>query len=217
MGMFKTEEERLIFCNSKVGLRFNKLEILEYAFKKGNVNFYKCRCDCGNTKTIRIAYLVSGHTKTCGCLVYEKAKMCHYKKHGVSKTKLYAVWRTMISRCESPNNENYKNYGQRGISVCSEWKSVLNFYNWANENGYKIGLTIDRIDTNGNYEPNNCRWATPKEQSNNRRNNVLIEHNGVTKTIAAWSYELGGCPHLIGQRIGNGWSIERAITTKIRK
>ena len=100
--------------------------------------------------------------------------------------KLYLVWETMKNRCENPNRAKYKDYGARGIEVCDEWHNTENFCKWALENGYEEGLQIDRIDNNGNYEPNNCRWVTPKENSRNRRNTVYLTVNGETKCVAEW-------------------------------
>lgn len=107
--------------------------------------------------------------------------------HGLSYTKEYAIWKNMLRRCENPKEKRYKDYGGRGISVCKEWHDIETFYKWTKDSGYKEGLTIDRIDVNGNYEPNNCRWATQKEQVNNERRNIKVEFNGVVHTLAEWS------------------------------
>ena len=106
----------------------------------------------------------------------------HYMKH----TKLYSVWNQMRNRCSNPNDKSYKRYGAKGISVCEEWRDFRVFYPWAIQNGYKEGLTLDRIDPSGNYEPSNCRWITNKEQQRNRGNNVRLSHDGKCLTIGEW-------------------------------
>ena len=139
-------------------------------------------------------------------------------KHGMCQTKLYGCWDSMKSRCYRKSAGNYHNYGARGITVCDEWRNSFDaFRDWALAHGYKEGLTLDRIDFNGNYEPSNCRWVTMKEQQNNRRNNKLIEYKGATLTQAEWC-DIFEIPfHVLRNRLLRGWSIERAFTTPIRK
>jgi hypothetical protein len=121
----------------------------------------------------------------------------------------------MIDRCENQNVSHYFRYGGRGIAICKEWRNSFEaFGNWALSNGYRDDLSIDRIDVNGNYCPENCRWATPKEQSNNKRNNHLIEYNGETKTMKQWCDQFGVSFDLVKQRINKlGWSPEMAFFT----
>jgi hypothetical protein len=139
----------------------------------------------------------------------------HYK-HGGKGTKLYEVWCSMKSRCDDPKLSVYKYYGGKGVSVCAEWKeSFISFRNWAYKNGYKEGLTIDRIDNNGNYEPSNCRWVTMKEQANNQSHTLKIEYKGETKTLTEWSEKLGINRFTLYHRIyKRGWTIDRAFTEK---
>ena len=123
----------------------------------------------------------------------------------------------MVYRCENPNAKSYKDYGGRGIKVCPEWRNdFLKFYEWCMSSGYQEGLTIDRIDNNGDYSPDNCRWATKIQQDNNRRNNKFISYNGETHTLAEWNRICGFKRNTIGRRLSRGWSIERAITTPIK-
>ena len=140
----------------------------------------------------------------------------HYK-HGGKGTKLYEVWCSMKRRCELPSLASYKYYGGRGISVSAEWKeSFIAFRNWAYENGYKEGLSLDRIDNNGNYEPSNCRWVTMKEQANNQNHTLKIEYKGEVKTLTEWAELLGIKRHTLYHRIyKNGWDIDRAFTEKV--
>jgi len=119
----------------------------------------------------------------------------------------------MIMRCHNPNSTAYAHYGGRGISVCEEWREYLPFAEWAKSNGYHEGLTIDRIDANGDYCPENCRWATFKEQANNKTNNRYITYLGETKTMSQWSEIVGVDPGTIAFRLDNGWSVEKALTT----
>lgn len=129
------------------------------------------------------------------------------ERHGLANTKLYKSWQRMKVRCYNKNYSHYKDYGGRGIVVCDEWlHDVVSFYNWAIDNGYQEGLTLDRIDVNGNYEPGNCRWITNDEQQNNRRNNIKITYNGKTQTITQWANELGIKRDLIERRYHRGYT-----------
>ena len=141
----------------------------------------------------------------------------NHLKHGGRGTRLYYIWKTMRQRCNNPNCTKYRIYGQRGITICEEWNDFAEFRKWAMSNGYAENLTIDRIDVNGNYEPSNCRWATAKEQSNNRRNTRYIEYLDERHTVSEWSQITGFDSKLIWGRLSRGWSAEKALTTPIRK
>lgn len=170
------------------GKRFGKLVALKLDDNPNNKRTkWICICDCGNSSVVLTHQLLSGKTQSCGCKRFES----HNKKHGMKHTRIYEIWCGIKKRCYNKNDKNYPKYGGRGISVCNEWKSdFLAFYYWSMSHGYKENLTIDRIDNNGNYEPNNCRWITHAEQQTNRSNNIYIEHNGERKTISKWAKEL---------------------------
>lgn len=133
------------------------------------------------------------------------------------KTRIYSIYKGMKDRCRYKTNDNYERYGGRGIRVCEEWLAdYMNFYNWAINNGYKEGLTLDRIDPNKNYEPDNCRWATYKEQANNTRRNNYITYNNKTHTLTEWSEILGIKRSTLSNRIvTKKWDIEKALTTPL--
>ena len=172
-----------------IGKRFGRLTVIEEGPKRGKDFSWVCRCDCGNmTKPLLGGNLRSGHTKSCGCL---------HVNHGKHNEKLYSVWAARKKRCYDTNHPTYKNYGARGISVCAEWKEDFqSFRDWAFASGYnpeagRKQCTLDRINVCGNYEPANCRWVSMKEQRNNRRNNLRIEIDGVTKRAEDWAAEAG--------------------------
>lgn len=174
------------------GNRYGKLTVVKRVYKDGErKTHWLCKCDCGNETVVSSDNLKNGHTKSCGCLRVETSKVS-LTTHGLSKTRLYKIYKGMKERTMKEYNKKYKNYGGRGIKICDEWlNDFKTFYEWAISNGYEEGLTIDRIDVNGNYEPSNCRWATIKEQQNNRRNNHNITYNGETHTMKQWAEKLG--------------------------
>ena len=180
-----------------IGQRFGRLVVIEKLPSKNRRCWWKCKCDCGNFKDVPTTSLTLGDTKSCGCLnkekMRERAKANHRKAiescttHGLSNTRIYSIWKNMIYRCENSKATRFEHYGGRGIKVCEEWHILEKFYEWAMNNGYKEGLEIDRINVNGNYEPSNCRWATRKQQGNNKRRNINVEINGVTHTLSEWA------------------------------
>lgn len=199
--------------------RFGRLVVLErrsdrYKPSGEPYDMWLCRCDCGAIKEVAGPPMRDGRTMSCGCL-----KKCFIpRKHGQSYTRLHRIWSGMKGRCRNKNNPEYARYGGRGIIVCDEWEnSFESFYKWAMNSGYKETLSIDRIDNNGNYCPENCRWATPKEQANNTRNTKLITHNGETHTVAEWAEIKGIREKTLRERIyKRHWPIEKALEQKVR-
>ena len=210
------------------GRRFGKLTVIGIANKKKNGKDrhrrWLCKCDCGNDVVVATDKLNRGDTKSCGCLKIEisKEKIIKYGKpnikHGKSRTRIYNIYNHMTRRCFDKKDQNYINYGGRGVTVCREWKNDFSaFYKWSIENGYKEYLTIDRIDNNGNYCPENCRWATNEEQQNNKRNNVFIEINGLKMTISQVAKKAGLSEKAMWWRVKNGWSGKDLLLPKNKR
>lgn len=196
-----------------IGRKFNRLTVLS-EFKKNGSYFYNCKCDCGNDVHVLGMHLRDGHTKSCGCLQKETI-INRSTVHGLNKTPEYYSWQGMLSRCYYQKHIEYANYGGRGISVCRRWKN--SFQNFIDDMGFKPSgnHSLDRINTNEGYSPDNCRWATRAEQSLNRTDNHRLEFNGRNLTIKEWSNETGFKMSTICNRINRcGWSIERSLTEK---
>ena len=152
------------------GLKFGRLTVIKRAgSNKDGRATWVCTCECGEISIKTGKLLLNGHCKSCGCGEYE-SRVNNITSHRLSNTRLYTIWRGMKQRCYYPKHKDYHNYGARGIIICDDWLSNFEFfYNWAITNGYQDNLTIDRINVNGNYEPNNCRWVTWREQRLNQR------------------------------------------------
>lgn len=197
--------------------RFGKLVVKELIGKnKHNKAMWLCVCDCGNNHVSTTSDLLSNKCMSCGCYKREKT-IANNTTHNMSGTRLYCIWSNMLQRCYNVNHPQYKNYGARGIVVCDEWKNDFEcFFDWSMSNGYDKRLTIDRIDNNGMYEPNNCRWITQHQQSFNRRTNRLLKHNGETRSVTEWCTILNLPPNTIFNRLYRGWDSERALTTPIK-
>ena len=176
-------------ANDLTGKKFGKLEVIGVHDTGSRKTYYVCQCDCGNVKVVRADALISGATKSCGCIKKEqdKANLAANHSHKMSGTRIYETWQDMKRRCYNKQNARYDRYGGRGITVCDEWlNNFQSFYDWAISNGYSDDLTIDRIDNDGNYEPSNCRWSTAKEQCNNRGSNINITIGNATKSLMCW-------------------------------
>lgn len=198
------------FLSNEDGVRYGRLVVIHEVPKTSTNRLVLCRCDCGNEKIVLLKNLKNGATKSCGCL--HRAIM---QKHGKSHAPIYDTYRSMIKRCYNPNHKSYKSYGGRGIVVCEKWRGgFLPFYQWAVDNGYKEGLTLDRKDNNGGYSPENCRWVDLITQANNRRDNVWYDFNGVKMTLAQICREFGIADkrRLVKQRmVKYNWNLMDAI------
>lgn len=190
--------------------KFGKLLVLSQASRaKNNSIRWLCRCECGKEIIVQGGHLRSGHTTSCGCSNI---------KHKMTNTRIYGIWNGMINRCVNPNKSSYKYYGDRGISFCAEWKEFINFYNWAIQNGYNENLTLDRINPDKDYSPENCRWVTLKEQANNLRTNRKLTYNNETLNISQWAEKTGLSHATITRRLDvYKWSVEKTLTTPVKK
>lgn len=200
------------------GLRFGRVTVLSQSVGHRYTLYGVCVCDCGVEKIIRISHLVRGKIVSCGCSTRERIAILN-KKHGLSKTSMHNIWKNIKVRCKDKSN---KNYGGRGISICDKWDE--SFEAFLQDMGPRPSNkhSIDRIDNNGNYEPSNCRWATAKEQANNKRKAIhptshkdgkKLTFNGVTKSLYEWGKDLNGGPTLVGHRLNRGWDLQKALTT----
>lgn len=205
-----------------IGQKFGRLTVVDhgdyYISPKGaKVKQWKCKCECGNETLASTIQLRNGSKKSCGCYMREKAAQAKHT-HGMFGERLYNIHASMVQRCTNPNNQDFHNYGGRGITICKEWLVFENFRDWALANGYASNLTLDRENVNGNYDPTNCRWITSKKQNNNRRNNRLLTYNGETHTMAEWSEITGIKYSILACRILNHkWPVERALTQEVRR
>ena len=192
-----------------LGMRFDKLTVIKRTKNnKCGQAMWICKCDCGGETIASSGHLLDGHTTSCGCNKLSKIA------NGHSRERIYRIWNGMKKRCYYKNNDNYKYYGEIGITICDEWKnSFMKFRQWALNNGYKNNLTIDRIDFDKGYEPNNCRFVNMTIQQNNKRSNRIVIHNNKKYTVAELARKLGIKYYTIHNRLSLGWSIERIVNT----
>lgn len=198
------------------GLRFNRLTVIRRASNsKQGAARWNCACDCGGSTISSTTDLKRGRANSCGCFQKERTSRSA-KSHGESKTKIYAIWSGMLTRCENPNYHRYKDYGGRGISVCLEWHSFERFKHDMGDRPSKLH-TLGRVDNNGPYSKENCRWESRTQQAGNRRSNRLITHNGITMIMKEWAKSIGMSMTGLSDRLSNGMDIETALTTPKRK
>lgn len=195
-----------------IGKKYNKLTCIKKDENKDK-RYYIFRCDCGNEKSIIASNVKSGLSTSCGCVKLKG----NNTKHGGKGTRLYHIWKSMRERCNNPNTNRHHIYHDRGIRICKEWDDFSVFREWSLKNGYTEELTIDRINGELGYCPENCRWSTYLEQANNTRNVKLLTHNGKTQSHSMWERELGLSRGLIYSRIKNGWTGENLFIKSTTK
>lgn len=197
-----------------IGKRYGRLTVIREAFMDATgVYKWGLRCDCGNVIESRIGNVVNGHTVSCGC--YKTEVISAPRKHGMAGTRLYNIWREMKRRCKTGNSAS-KHYADRGITICEEWESFVNFENWAINNGYKDDLSIERTDVNGNYCPENCKWINRALQTRNTRKTLWVDRNGKRMSLAE-ACEQENVPYkTVFARITNlGWTVDKALSVPV--
>lgn len=216
----------MIDYDKYIGCKFGRLTVIGYAVRhkpyknreKENRTLIISKCECGNINETRIYQLTSGKTSSCGCYKSELVSSRRFK-HGDSgkgNSRIYQIWSAMRARCAAKSGLGFKNYKSRGITVCSEWNDFINFKSWSISNGYNESLEIDRIDNDGNYSPDNCRWTTREINSSNKRSTLKISYLGETKSLADWCKLLGLKYREMQRRISHrGWTVEEAFLTPI--
>lgn len=193
---------------SLVGQTFGQLEVSAEAGRRGKKRLWLCTCVCSGSTIAATADLRSGHTQSCGCLKRRRTSQANLK-HGLSKTRAYQIWHAMWRRCSNPSDVGYERYGGRGIKVCARWRSVEAFV--ADMGHPPDGLTLDRINADGDYEPTNCRWATAVEQA--REHRKLITFEGATHSVREWAEIVGVDSSTLCRRLQK-WSVEQALRNR---
>lgn len=178
-----------------------------------NQLLWHCTCECGTQKEVLGFLLRRGEVQSCGCLHRETVGLIN-RTHGMTKTRIYGLWHGMIQRCYDKNVPAYNRYGARGINVCERWQSFENFY--ADMGDKPKGMSLERVDNDGDYTPENVIWATAKAQARNRRSTVFLEFNGQRKSMAEWAEELGMKIATLWARIDRGMCVEEALTKGLR-
>ena len=181
-----------------IGKKFSRLTAINITHRTNGRTYYECKCDCGGTAIIMGKQLLNGKTKSCGCLWKEAVAISNSRENPVKKKfpKEFRTWVQLRNRCQNNKNDSYQNYGGRGITVCNQWNE--SFYNFLSDMGMAPSSkhTIDRKNNNGNYEPDNCRWATVREQNNNKGDTILVEIQGKKQSLKAWCREFLSLIHI---------------------
>lgn len=217
----RTKRESVLWAMVKIhdltGEAFGRLTALKCVGSDGRRRLWDCECSCGNRLIVNATALRTGHTKSCGCYKREYAS-ARATIHGLRNTRLFRIWAGTRQRCSNSNNPSYPRYGGRGINVCPEWdRSFTVFYDWALANGYDETLTLERIDNDKGYSPENCRWATRLEQGNNKSNTVIVEFRGEVGPVSPLIRKHAVVSEkLVRSRLRKGWTAERALLEPLR-
>ena len=205
------------------GKKYNRLTLVRPAYKKGTRWIWECLCDCGNITFLESYAVKSGHTKSCGCLYLETRGKTRLVHGGCKElASLYHIWENMKARCFNPKSANYSHYGARGITVCDEWRQDFqSFINWSVANNYEYGLSIERLNVDGNYEPTNCKWIPRNAQGRNKRNSRRVIVDGEEVSLSEYFYSQKAEESIdyynFSCRISLGWTLEKALSTPVNK
>ena len=196
----------------RTGIKYGKLTCTDKFERRGKRIYWFCKCECGNEKWVSAQNLLVA--KSCGC-----SNKTSHTIHGMTGTRIHETWNHMIQRCRNEKHPYFKDYGGRGITVCDEWlgtEGFIRFNEWAMTNGYQDNLTLDRIENDKGYSPNNCRWVDQLTQNNNKRSNKRYEYNGESHTISEWARIYGIKYTTLDTRLNKrGWDIEKALTREV--
>jgi hypothetical protein len=199
----------------ETGHKYGRLTVQSFACVKHRKAYWNCLCECGEKVTVIGTSLRNGGTKSCTCFRIDETvrrSIKHLHSIAGAKTKAYTTWSNVKSRCTNPKSSHFEHYGRRGIKMCARW--IDSFENFLEDMGDRPpGMTIERINNDGDYEPGNCRWASHKEQMNNTRGNRFLTFNGITKTISQWAISIGLHPNGLAKRLERGWTLQLALTT----
>lgn len=207
------------------GQVFGRLTVIKRAGSLRGVSCWLCKCSCGRERIVTRAHLKQGGTKSCGC--YKREKLIENgqrsgigersRKHGDFGTKLYSIWAGVKRRCQNPNTKHYSDYGGRGIRLCDDWQDYINFKKWALASGYADGMSIERIDVNSGYCPENCKWIPRRDQALNRRSSIRLEYGNRSFTVKEAAEALGMKERTVMGRVERGWTAEQIFETKLLK
>lgn len=201
------------------GQKFGRWTVISEAPRHGQTRYWLCQCDCGTVREVRQQNLINGQSTSCGCYHREEAKSIgnRSRKHGDFGTHLYGIWAGMKRRCYNPHTKYYEDYGGRGIKVCDKWLDYVPFKEWATSHGYSEGMSIERLDVNGNYCPENCTWIPKNQQNRNKRNTIRIEYKGKTYTLKEISEITHIKEHTLFARYQRGWTSEEIFNPKLKQ
>lgn len=199
-----------VYKSALLGERFGRLVVVDVLDGRRR----RCQCDCGNESIVHRCNLTTGNTQSCGCLrkeIESVVSLTHGHTSGKQWSPTYTVYHGMLQRCCNPNNPRWKDYGGRGITVCSEWRTSFATF-FADMGERPIGCSIDRIDNDGPYQKDNCVWANDAQQARNKRDNRFLTYNGKTQTLSEWAEETSIPYYTLHSRLRRGWTVEKTLS-----